>query len=407
MHSEHKEFEKIKPGVLNQLVILEPIEIKRINSVYKTVKEFREKYPPHRLWQSFVDGRMYEPGPDGASKDPKGYRQFEDREPGCLKAYFRGFNCALKNIEDPSKRISIALIKAIHYEVSKDVTKLTLYNKPGNFRLESDTCSCTFRIEDYQITSNGLTDLLTKIENGELGETAALWAWYKGGDKLIIGYESIQKIKETLGYQNNQKLAEHIMESYKFCKYFAPTTDEIDDLIQSVIDNYNNKILSDEIQNDTDKVLQLIGETIQSLNRIHPFPDANGRTFANLLLNRMLLQNGFPPATFYDPNLLDVFTGNHVGVLKRAILNTLDVYEGKDIFGFNIDTQFSSEDIGFFKAMRELEKVYETPSIRVQANKPTKSSIPLPYFALSKKPKAKPGLKLKEDSKQRGFKKIK
>ena len=74
----------------------------------------------------------------------------------------------------------------------------------------------------------------------------------------------------------------------------------------------------------------VIGKTIQSLERIHPLVNANGRTFVNILLNILLMEHGFPPATFYQPNIFDAFD-ELVEALKSSIANTLKIYAATDL----------------------------------------------------------------------------
>jgi hypothetical protein len=46
-------------------------------------------------------------------------------------------------------------------------------------------------------------------------------------------------------------------------------------------------------------------ELCQNLEQLHPFPDANARTFSILLLNHLLARDKLPLAMFEDPNRLD------------------------------------------------------------------------------------------------------
>src|SRR4029077_16513214 len=57
-----------------------------------------------------------------------------------------------------------------------------------------------------------------------------------------------------------------------------------------------------------DEKLRVIVKYIYQFEHLHPFSDANLRTFGILLLNRLLLQNGFPPVAFYDPNCIDGYS---------------------------------------------------------------------------------------------------
>lgn len=53
--------------------------------------------------------------------------------------------------------------------------------------------------------------------------------------------------------------------------------------------------------------LHIIAETCQTLDQLHLFNDANIRTIY-LLLNQMLVQNGFPRTALKNPNIIDCFS---------------------------------------------------------------------------------------------------
>ncbi|MCF6766544.1 Fic family protein [Thiotrichales bacterium 19S3-7] len=85
--------------------------------------------------------------------------------------------------------------------------------------------------------------------------------------------------------------------------YVIPALTENDLLenLDKLIKAYNTKILL--CQND-DQRLELIFETVKNIELTHPFYDANLRT-SIILLQRLLVQNGFMPTAFIDPNKLD------------------------------------------------------------------------------------------------------
>lgn len=57
-------------------------------------------------------------------------------------------------------------------------------------------------------------------------------------------------------------------------------------------------------------------EICQNLEQLHPFPDANARTFSILLLNHLLARDKLPLTMFEDPNRLD---GWSRGELAQAL----------------------------------------------------------------------------------------
>jgi hypothetical protein len=53
-------------------------------------------------------------------------------------------------------------------------------------------------------------------------------------------------------------------------------------------------------------------EFIKNFSQLHPFEDCNTRTFCMLLLNHLLMKNGFPPAILDDPNRFEFYSINEI-----------------------------------------------------------------------------------------------
>ncbi|CEG57280.1 Fic family protein [Legionella fallonii] len=370
---------KYKTVMTDEVVDIQPTD------PHKALDTFKRLYPRNRVWQLAVDGQYYTRvtgNSNEQSRRDKGWLQYERTEPGSLKAFFRGLNQALKNIDD--KEISHELIKALHECVTKDVFGINAGINIGDYR----DSEATFAIDVKQgrITQEGLTDLLNKIENNELGSglddnRQVLFDKSSGlpagifGVALVVGIGSgslwsvlptafdsttigIKEKKEELMREgeikdtSNEALAEYIITQWGGYRYQGTSALEIERIMNEVIAHYNDKI---KYLTDPDEILELIGTTTECFERIHPFGDANGRTFVNLLQNRLLIQNGFPPATLFQPNVYDVF-GNHVAVLKRGMQNTFDIYQGKDIFGYYMHRENTLKEQDFFLNMDELSE---------------------------------------------------
>ncbi|WP_169708772.1 Fic family protein [Trinickia terrae] len=68
-----------------------------------------------------------------------------------------------------------------------------------------------------------------------------------------------------------------------------------------------------------DAKLRAIARCCQELERTHLFADGNARTVGFLVLNKLLLENGMPPAMLADPNRFDGFSANElVGEIKHG-----------------------------------------------------------------------------------------
>jgi len=96
-------------------------------------------FPNHRMFQFFVDGSMH--------ANEAGESGFENREPGCMSAFYNAFNFALENLD---KELNLELIFKIHELVSENVSGDFGIQRPGEFR---DTSMKPFRIPYERFTA--------------------------------------------------------------------------------------------------------------------------------------------------------------------------------------------------------------------------------------------------------------
>lgn len=302
------------------------------------------KYPPTELYRLFVDGMFH--------KEQKGWKGYEDREPGSLTACFKGLSIAIKHIED--KTLNIDLIKEIHKACTTKVSgELNATVTPGNFRVRTaKSLQTKFSIPKERATVAGLTELLNIIEDqknyhkeyyGSVIGTPG--AGFTPVDlDTSIEWHTIAKRREQYGLHTNEQLAKKIHEematnlekhsvSKKILIYCAPDELDIPTRMQAITDSYNKAIREAKTE---DAKMTVIANHIKQFELLHPFHDANGRVFANILLSTMLMQNGFPPATFYEPNLFDAYsTAELVGIIKEAVSNTQKLTQGQQLFDFD------------------------------------------------------------------------
>ena len=346
--------------------------------------QFKSHYPRNRVWQLAVDGKFYARG-DGHVMNESGWINYETREPGCLQAIFAGLNKALENIEN--KKMTLEFIQGVHAAVTADVPYMSKRGlMPGVLR---EVPNYLFLFFD-NVTADGLADLLNAIEDCKLSSDdkhrgASLVIMDKpGGKKTVINKKTIGTIRTTMDALTNTDFAKSLFEKLGAKQielaYQTPEPGEVEPLMQAVIDHYNKEI---ERPHSQEELWKLFGETIQAFQRIHPFPDANGRTFVNSILNRMLLQHGYPPATFYQPNLFDAF-GHHAEVLKLAMQNTLDIYAGKNIFGFDLHEHISQDRQQIFREYPQLDDFTSWSNPRVDVLDKEKESMQARFSLFSK-----------------------
>jgi hypothetical protein len=271
------------------------------------------------------------------------FKTFENTEPG----YFKGCICAFDYALGIEQKITVDDIIKIH-GLSVEGVKLTNYEN----ELEYD-----YITKDDQV-------MISK----EIRNFTALYSMTRGVNCTVNGLNEIKKRWKTVNYFKwsinshangyNSLMIQHVEEwkatnvgvvdlegeKYKekyFCFISFPKDIKINNLqdkdliktfIQNALENYYSKILDG---NNEDEKLFIICETIIKLEQLHPFSDANCRTFCMVLLNKLLLDNGFFPALQQNPNKFEGYsTQEMVEEIKKSILKT-ELFESstdKDIF---------------------------------------------------------------------------
>ncbi len=309
-----------------------PIPIK---SREEALQDFHSHYSKTEIWRLFVDGALY------TINSNQGWLDYEAREGGALKACFQGLNLCTSNLEAP---LTLDYLKTLHQTVTKNVTGEMIEGPRGNFRSKTPQ----FTLQPERNTPEGFLDLINEINKGPNGYLngayiqSALHGIFgaetvKNNDGKIIQISFADYLKENPS-ETMETLAAKLSTA-PLVIYHAPPTESIEEALNRVINHYNEEIVK---ANTITNKLDIIGKTVQAFERIHPFCDANGRTFANLLLTRLLLQNGFPPATLFEPNLFDAF-GYNAAVLARGILNTLEIYENRNLFNFSTAIEMADQ----------------------------------------------------------------
>lgn len=275
-----------------------------------------KKFPASDLYRFVVNGQFH--------AIEKGWLGYELREPGCLAGAFEALKYAI-GYELTNQQISIDLIKNIHKQVTLPIS-LPGYRAnpmgPGEFR--DDITNFQLISESFPFgycTSEGLKDLIGFVDR------------YKSmGAALIIMKRTVHDIEKerAMGSYSSQaeldtayaQIRDHVRdaidssESVSFDElnldgpwhYRAPAPEWIESLIGNVCEDYNSAII--RAQNSEDR-LRVIVSHVQEIERIHPFRDGNGRT-SYILLQRMLIQNGFLPTIMFNPNHIDGFNLDEV-----------------------------------------------------------------------------------------------
>lgn len=368
-------------------------------SKQEAVAMFEERYPLEERWRLLVDGYLYAKSANNEA-DPLGWVNYEAREPGCVSAYYAAGEFCLNKLKSTPGRIPLEL--AFIYQLLELVTdgvKLSrneekslknvrtgfmtfslgepsyyhvvtkiglkhllesfkcyhsdiLYSKAGDLLTDQGFAFIKYDHKKKLITALRERYSLNQLQNKKELNNAMLnllgtqydnvSGYYNFGFSgiKISCHQSLVSVREQLKVNSVDSvvdvLFENMQEKGHRILYVAPEVFLIEFLLKKTIDNYNDRLPA--LTTDSEKLV-LIGETIEACERIHPFSDANGRTFVNLLLNYLLMQEGFPPATLFEPNVYDAF-GHHQEVLMAGMRNTLAIYQGERcLFGFSLGTE--------------------------------------------------------------------
>lgn len=295
--------------------------------------------PIEKIWMLAVDGKFYssESGPLG----------FEQREKGSIEGILNGLITAIKKL---GTELKVADIQAIHKACMEGINSRNPC-QPGEFR-KNDVA---FDVPATWCSPSGLLDLLKNFKYS-IKLVPTNYALVNNQTVLISSCIDKKNLKVCANPQdaltalhNQNKLqelhAELIKENTKLV-YFPSCEKDFAKPLEIVTKNYNQNI---KLTKHEDQVLKIIAETIQYATRLHPFRDGNNRTFVNCLLNRLLIENGLPPALFFEPNVFEFHTPQE---LVEIIKNGQDAFNkcidlGASIFNYD-NKKIASFDNGKF-----------------------------------------------------------
>ncbi len=277
---------------------------------------FLNAYPPEQIWRLFVDGRFW--------STEKGWQGYESREPGSINAALESLCSIALHVDKAGEKfeLSVDLIKDIHKKCGRQVEELQ-DKGPGEVRTDEPV---SFGIPASRASIKGIEEFLGLffLREGE----AEFGPGKPGGfghPRFDINYfkdltseripELARKIYEDMS-QNGHNNPNH---------FYLAIRKNVDFFLEAITSSYNTEI---KAAKTIDEKLQVIAKHIRYYEVLHPFKDANGRTFVNNLLNILLMQQALPPATFYEPNVFDLYSADElVVVIKEAIFNTVEIIE--------------------------------------------------------------------------------
>lgn len=244
------------------------------------------------------------------------FTHYEEKEPGYLESMFAGLNLILKNVNTP---LTIEFIEKLHdtcvgkiklsyaYIDDNGEIKTMLEKFPlGIRRNEGTSFGLIVNGWESNVSEQGMRELLEKLADGDnyfevKGEYQQdVYNASALTDKLIteeFAAQVIEKIK-------NSSYVISINRSPNGQNSKNNTAKVIRQRMASIIQQYQQTIAT---ATEQDTKLNAIVSCIHELELTHPFYDGNCRTFGILLLNKLLLQEGFSPTVVANADAFDAY----------------------------------------------------------------------------------------------------
>lgn len=247
-------------------------------------KNFIFNLPEEIKWKMVIDAKCHNTE-KGKMIFDEGYENENtgisaSSEPGYLNAMFRAWDFMIGTIG--KVKLDAELYEKIHDLAIDNVKSHNKYMKKSflhegnNFGLNSGKNS----------TPNGMKEFALKQSNR---------LWFDGIESKYIKECYISNFKFNAGDLNgkNKDCAKEF-----FDKYYEKSKELTEKgYLEGSFLPPNSSLI--------DKRLELIIRTCQDLDQMHLFTDGNIRTIAFLVMNKMLIENGFNPTCMYEPNSLD------------------------------------------------------------------------------------------------------
>lgn len=354
--------------------------------------------PAQDMWRLHVDGLMQH----------KGWRDYENRQPGCLLAMSNAFNALWKynskidaHVIMNLQKLTTKNVRGTNYDHFKKASS-NFHEQPGRFRQnvihDSSIGGCY--VYKSNLTKAGLREFLHKTNKQNSEYAISLEVTEHGYDsstfedmiinkhfvhdartiaqskvqsspRQILAQMSAYFYADLIEYLSN-KPDDYLNPYIELIKLIGNTRDDVelanvlhkfiiskrDQPNRAIFDvlmvSMQNKNTYNQLVNDTNEIMQryyqlittacapidkliVIVKTIQSLEQLHPFIDANCRTFCMLLLNKLLVENGFPLAILPDPNRFDLYSVHELLIdVIAGMENTFTLIKEQQLYGYEV-----------------------------------------------------------------------
>lgn len=251
--------------------------------------------PKGEYWRLLMDG-MHQ---------GRGDKFFFDRSKGYMASMLAGLDMV---VDKAGARLTVEMIKDLHKVSTTSVT----YELPVG--------TSALRSSDFQIA-------------GSVKVRPNVWGVCKNFSER--GMQELQALRTDLQAQvpsrkyfvdenlvADKSRDDQVQSWSAGLNFDAGLTTEVEDLMQYSIDRGEREISA---ARTPDEKLGAIVDTCRRLGCIHPFKDANGRLMMFLVLNKLLMDNGFPPTILQDQGHMIGLSRSELVALIKAGQNRVEL----------------------------------------------------------------------------------
>jgi UDP-N-acetylmuramoyl-tripeptide--D-alanyl-D-alanine ligase len=316
--------------------------------------KYLKKLDTDQIFRLFIDGRY--------QKKYRGWVGYENQEQGSVQAMLNGFRHLVENYFQ-EQQLSGCFIRELHRICLSNVVTDNPRGAAGDIRhLESgmgffaDNTSYEHIQAVLEMRRGDGTPVFhaqSKYGAGKLAEELDAQQTYNAMMKhRRLTYQPWHPVldEQTLiALTGRGSLADFYSAKHRVQMAIVAKLDLL-------VDRYHENLA---VADDRHGKLSAICELIRELELLHPFPDGNCRVFAGVLLNYLLMLNGFPPACLWNPNLdgllsLEQWTEE----VEKGIARTRKLIKNPDMemFGYSIGSMAPTDRESWRGMCRDLTR---------------------------------------------------
>jgi UDP-N-acetylmuramoyl-tripeptide--D-alanyl-D-alanine ligase len=327
--------------------------------------DYLKKFDKRQLFRFFVDGRFH--------RKYDGWVKYEEREKGSVQAMMNGFSFMMDNLHNQESGLNAMYLLQLHRICMIHVETTNPKTSPGDIRylrnsmpffkktttlehiqevleMRFDDETLVFNDKEIRKQANNLNaeDIYNLLQKNE---KLSYSPWYPTLDsKTLSALEGNESLSEFYD-------AKHYVQKITVAK------------MQEIVNKYNNNIAIAEKEEDK---LRCIALLVRELELLHPFSDGNCRSFAGVLLNQLLIYNGFHPTMTYNPNLDGEYSlSQWTEEIKKGIEHTKTLLDNPEAVVYNYSINDMSKEnqniflnmaSEFIKKINNYSEIYLTPN---------------------------------------------